>query len=135
MMNSINDLNLEIWKPVSQIIGYEVSNFGRVRSLPRKVKNRSGYRTVNGQIIKQLPAFDGYLGVQLRNSCKKTCFLVHRLVAIHFIDNQKNLPIINHIDGDKKNNKIENLEWTDKSGNAYHAISMGRWNMKKRLCI
>lgn len=64
----------------------------------------------------------GYPAVTLSNDHTKKTFPVHRLVALTFIENKDNLPVVNHKDGDRQNNKITNLEWTSLSGNAIHAI-------------
>lgn len=126
----------EIWEAVAGFDGYyEVSNFGNVKGVDRMVKNGHGERLIKSNYLKLLPAFDGYLGVQLRKGCKKTCLLVHRIVATVFVFNDGNMPIVNHKDFNKQNNHYSNLEWTTKSGNAYHAISGGRWNSFKNRKI
>lgn len=68
----------------------------------------------------------GYLAVKLRKcNGKRKQFYVHRLVAMMFIPNTINLPDINHIDGDKSNNHVSNLEWITKSENSKHAFNNG----------
>ena len=74
-----------------------------------------------GRIVKQQNSNSGYLRVELGG--KK--YLVHRLVAQAFIENHDNKPHVNHIDGNKKNNSAENLEWTTQSENQKHAYKMG----------
>lgn len=95
---------------------YEVSNLGRVRSLNYK-------RTDRIEILKQAKNQKGYLRVCLRNGGKNVDFLVHRLVATVFIDNQNNLPQVNHKDFDKTNNKVDNLEWVTSQENVCHAYN------------
>jgi len=64
---------------------------------------------------------DGYLGVCLQKEGKKKYFQVHRLVAITYLDNPKKLPTVNHIDGNKSNNSLSNLEWNTIADNIKHA--------------
>jgi len=117
---------MEIWKDVA---GYEnlymVSNLGNVKSLKRIVKRSvKGELLINEKLLKQANK-DGYRQVNLSNNgIKKNC-KVHRLVAIAFIENIENKPIINHIDGVRHNNKVENLEWCTQSENLKHAYKIG----------
>lgn len=103
----------EIWKPVKGYEGfYEVSNFGRVKSLEREVPNYpSGVRYNSEQFIK--PAFDrkGYIRIRLTINAKTKSFRAHRLVAEAFIPNPNNLAQVNHKDENKQNNYVDNLEW------------------------
>lgn len=103
----------EIWKDISGYEGlYRVSNLGKVESLRNNI------------ILKQSPTKDGYLAVGLCNGKTKTC-RAHRLVAIAFIPNPDNLPEVNHIDGNKTNNSVDNLEWVTPLENTHHAIRTG----------
>ena len=106
----------EIWKDVTGYEGlYQVSSLGRVKSL-RKNKVMSTPKN----------AKDGYLRVNLkRNVTQKQC-LVHRLVALAFIENPNNLPILNHINENKSDNRVENLEWCDKRYNACYGTCSER---------
>lgn len=95
----------EIWKDIEGYEGkYEVSNLGNVRSL-----NYRGSGKV--KLLKQIPDKDEYKTIQLCKNGKIKTYKVHRLVAIAFIPNPDNLPIINHKDEDKTNNNVNNLEW------------------------
>lgn len=105
----------EIWK---DIIGYEglyqVSSLGRVRSLDRYDSRNCFWE---GRILKLYTRKGGYLFVQLHLNGKGKNYLVHRLVAIAFIPNPDNLPEVNHLDEDKTNNRVENLEFCDRKYN------------------
>lgn len=113
----------EIWKDVKGYEGYyQVSNLGRVRSLPRN----KGKRVYGGKILKQVDRGNGYLCISLsKNNQKSPLISVHQLVAQAFIDNPNNLPQVNHIDGNKQNNRADNLEWSNASMQAIHAFSLG----------
>lgn len=107
----------EIWKNVVGYEGvYQVSNLG---NLKRLFKNKE--RMLSGREDK-----DGYIEVILsRKQSKKFCRL-HRLVAEAFIPNIDNKPQVNHKDRNKKNNKVENLEWVTCSENTIHTFETGR---------
>jgi hypothetical protein len=126
----------EIWKDIDFIDGfkglYQVSNLGRVKSLGRIVKYPgSKYGMYNGvfrpeKILK--PKIKRYAGVTLSNTNNKIYPNIHRLVAIGFIPNHFNKPCVNHIDGNKLNNKVSNLEWVTNSENQLHAYKTGLQN-------
>ena len=102
---------VEEWKPIRKYKGsYEVSNLGRVRSLPRDTKFGQRQKLVKGQILKPIDKH-GYLYVALSKHSKQAQCPIHRLVADAFIPNYDNLPQVNHIDENKANNRVENLEW------------------------
>ena len=103
----------EIWRPVVGYEGlYEVSSYGRVRSLDRYVKcDYESYRLHKGKVLSPAKDRYGYLYVVLSCNGKHKTITVHRLVAQAFIPNPDDLPIINHKDEDKLNNCVENLEW------------------------
>lgn len=89
--------------------GYTVDRSGNVF-------NKDGHR------MAQHPGGNNdYLQAVLCSNGKPKSFLVHRLVAIHYIDNPEDKPYVNHIDGDKQNNKVENLEWSTPSENMHHS--------------
>lgn len=113
----------EIWKDIVGYEGlYQVSNFGRVKSLDR-IDAENHFRV--GQIMKQ-KYLRGYAQVALRNGKRQKEYRVHRLVAIAFIPNPKNLPQVNHKDCNPGNNHVENLEWCD----AKYNINYGDRNKK-----
>lgn len=113
----------EEWRPAMSPFSssYEVSNFGRVRSLNR---NDSCGRRRTGREMAQLFS-RGYLAVNLYHLGSVRQVKVHRLVASAFLPNKKLLATVNHRDGNKKNNFVYNLEWSSHSENQKHAFSTG----------
>lgn len=113
---------METWKDVEGFEGiYQISNRGEVRSLDRF----DGIRGIKGRTIKPNLKQNGYAQVGLRKEGKRKWVSIHRLVAIHFINNPKNKPQVNHIDCNKQNNNIENLEWVTAQDNYKHAKENG----------
>lgn len=99
----------ERWKDIKGYEGrYQVSNFGRVKSLARKASNN---HMIKERILKPLGSGCDYLRVNLCKDGHSYRKLIHRLVAETFIPNLSNLPMVNHKDEDKTNNCVENLEW------------------------
>lgn len=117
----------EIWKDVKDYEGlYQVSNIGRVKSLKKEVNGRGNkVRIVKERILKPVIVYNGYERVILSKNCKTKLYRVNRLVAQAFIPNNNNYPIINHIDGDKRNNNVDNLEWCSYSHNSREAYRLG----------
>lgn len=116
---------VEIWKDINGFEGYyQISDYGNVRSLDRF----DGVNHRKGQLLKPTLKFNGYLQVGLRKHNKRKYFSIHRLVAIHFIDNPENKKQINHIDCNKQNNTINNLEWVTPKENQFHAKENGLRN-------
>ena len=112
----------EMWKPIKVAEDYEVSNFGRVRSVDRI--NAKGWR-YTGRLLKLQKDKKGYLTVGIMVSGKPKTFKVHRLVAFAFLDKVEGKEQINHIDGDKTNNNVMNLEWCNNAENQLHAVRVG----------
>lgn len=105
---------------------YQISNFGRVKSLTRIVNKRGGTRLIEEKIIKHhISRFNGYAQVNISLGQTTKVVLVHRLVAIAFIPNPENKPQVNHKNGDKIDNRTDNLEWCTISENALHSHKMG----------
>lgn len=118
---------LEEWKDISGFEGqYQVSNLGRVRSLDRWVRAVSGgcYK-ISGQLMRAADNGSGYLFVVMCKHSKYTQRLVHRLVAEAFIPNPENKRTVNHKDGNRQNNYVDNLEWATSSENNKHAYKLG----------
>ena len=119
---------VEEWKPVPCYEdSYEVSNLGRVRSIPRiRTQVFPNGKTINrhlkGMLRKQHKTKMGYYTVNLRSPERINSIghWVHRLVAMAFIPNPDNLPCVNHKDENPSNNRVDNLEWcTYKYNNSY----------------
>jgi len=112
----------EIWRPIPDYEGYyEISNTGKIKSLTRTITDINGRSfTLTGK--EKIPYIDaeGYYIIGLSKDGIKKNLKVHRLVALTFIPNPKNLPFVNHKDENKLNNNINNLEWcTQEYNNAY----------------
>lgn len=115
----------EIWKDIKGYEGlYIVSNLGNIKSLDRLIICRNNHlRKIYGRVLKQFKINSGYYTIKLWTSNKFKQILVHRLVAETFIPNPNCLPEVNHKDGNKENNCINNLEWVTKSENVQHAVN------------
>ena len=113
----------EIWKPIRNYEGlYEVSTFGRIKSVERYVKsNNNNYRLQKECIRKTALNNNGYVHVILCKDGNYTTYNVHRLVAETFIPNPGCLPEVNHKDEDKENNNVKNLEWVTHLNNIRHS--------------
>lgn len=118
----------EIWKDVIGYEGlYQVSNQGRVRSLDRNIKVKIKHNNKalkKGKILKIQKGKSGYIIVALCKDGKVKHYRVHRLVAAAFIDNPENKPYVNHINGDKTDNRVENLEFCTQSENVLHSYKI-----------
>lgn len=111
----------EIWKPILGFPGYLISSRGRVLALARK---DSAGRPRTEKILKQSVVRRYFYCGVFRNGKGKLC-RVHRLVALAFIPNPKRLPHVNHLDGDRFNNRVENLEWVTAKENVEHSARTG----------
>ena len=118
---------MEVWKDVIGYEGYyQISNYGLVKSLDRVVdKNIGQKKLLKSRLLKQGIDKDGYKHVILYKNGRGSIFKTHKLVAIAFIDNPNNKKEINHKNGVKTDNKIENLEWCTRSENVKHAFKNG----------
>ena len=125
--------NKEIWKSIPGYEGiYEVSSYGNVKSLDRKITNSIGTtRLYKGKILKKNNDRYGYPVCKLWKNSKGKNHTIHRLVAITFIENDDDKLLVNHIDGNKTNNHISNLEWCTNSENDLHAYRLGLRSTRK----
>lgn len=125
----------EIWLDIINFDGkYSISNLGRVRSNYYIWKNQTGQtgRVYKGKTFELNKDSRGYFHVSLFNGISRTRFRVHSLVALHFIENPKNLSYVNHIDGVKTNNHYTNLEWVTHKENMNHAWQNGLMEMARQ---
>ena len=120
----------EKWVDVKGYEGlYQISNYGHIKSKDRWKGNNGGLMLLKARVLKQHPNSRGYFRVQLvGENGKKEQLFVHRLVAMHFVDNPNIYVnnIVNHLDSDHTNNRADNLEWTTPEGNVEHAVRKGR---------
>lgn len=118
---------VEQWKEVIGYCGlYEISNLGNAKRISKTITNCKGVKVfIKGRFKKVIVDKNNYHWFSLSiNGINKT-LSVHRLVAIHFVPNPENKPDINHKDGNKANNKFNNLVWSTKSENSKHAYETG----------
>lgn len=124
---------MENWKDIQGYEDYQVSDLGNVKMTANSASRKE-------RILKPLNHPKGYFRVGLYKNKKVKFFFIHRLVATHFIENPENKATINHINGDKSNNSIQNLEWNTYRENMNHSIennlsSCGERNAKAKLNI
>lgn len=114
----------EIWKDIPNYENfYQASSFGRIRSVDRYNINSYKNRCIYGQNLKL--SNDRYSCVFLSKNGKAVKFTVHYLIAITFLKKKKHCNQINHIDANKRNNKVSNLEWCTMKQNMQHAHKNG----------
>lgn len=118
-------MNKEIWKTIDGYSNYQVSNLGNVKN--------TNYRNTGKELLLKGSSYNGYVHIALRKDNKSKIFLLHRLVAQAFIPNIDNKPCINHKDCDRKNNKVENLEWCTQQENIAYMDKLNRRNSGKKI--
>lgn len=112
------------WEVWCQVVGYEgvysVSSLGRIR------RDVAGHGAVAGRILRPWVRPDGYLSVALSKDCVEKTYLVHSVVATAFLGSRPPGLVVNHIDADKTNNAVANLEWVSSLENTRHAFRLNR---------
>ena len=115
------------WRDVAGFEGrYEVSNMGHVRTVPHYVDNHTGRILLKPRVLRPNVLQKGYLQVTISDSdSRRHARQVHRLVAEAFVERKDGCNQVNHKNGDKQDNRADNLEWTTNSGNQLHAWATG----------
>lgn len=129
---------MEIWKPIKNFEGYyEVSNLGRVRSLDRKIIRRDGTKVnFKGKVLSTKSVTrHGYVLAPLYKEGDEYGCTVHRLVAEAFCEKPEGCTQVDHINGDKTDNRVENLQWVSASENIKRAYRNGRNHNVARVPI
>lgn len=111
----------EVWKTIVGFPMYQVSNLGRIKSLGNDRQRKE-------KILKFGKSTNGYLQVNVGQKSKN----VHRIVALHFIENPNNFRTIDHIDSDKSNNRVDNLEWVTHRENSQRYWRKNKLNWTKK---
>ena len=116
---------IEKWKTIPDYENYKVSNLGIVKNI--------NYRGTGKEKILKGTSYNNYVYVTLRKNNESKTFLLHRLVAQAFIPNVENKPCINHIDCNRKNNKVNNLEWCTQQENIAYMDKKNRRVGNKKM--
>lgn len=113
------------WRKLDNYPGYSISSDGQVRSDSRILWNGKGFFRSKEKLLKPNTLAKGYYQVELKVGKMRHPRQVHRLVAETFIPNPNDYPQVNHINGIKNDNRVENLEWCNNSMNQLHAYKIG----------
>ncbi len=126
----------EEWRDIDEYVGfYQISNLGRLRSLPRKVDNLLGGRFQPEIKLKTWIKNNGYESIKLYKNGVPKHFLIHRLVASAFIPNTDNKSCVNHINGIRGDNRQVNLEWCTYSENSFHTYKNGYISKRRKRVV
>lgn len=122
---------LEIWKDVPGYENfYQANPSGFIKSLSKPLRIKKGFRVTKELIISNTDNGEGYFICSLSKNTIRKSILLHRLIALTFVPNPLNLPEVNHKDGNKLNNHVDNLEWVTRQQNIDHS-----WSKKLTNCI
>ena len=127
------------WKDIKDYEDlYQISDTGLIRHKDSKIKRKSKlgkvfYYNKKGKILSPGTTLNGYNFINLSKNNHIKHYDIHRLVAQAFIDNQNNYPEVNHKDGNKQNNCVDNLEWCDRGYNLKHALNLGLVNSQCKI--
>jgi hypothetical protein len=123
LFNRVYEDNKEIWINIKDYEGlYQISNFGRVKSLERIKKPGKGFYFRKERVLRETKDKDGYLYVVLLKESYRYTVKIHRLVAKAFIPNPEDKKQVNHKNGIKTDNNVDNLEWVTQSENITHSF-------------
>ena len=127
----------EVWKDIPEYEGtYQISNLGNVRSISRSVKGYKSRYCIPTRLKKKTINASGYEVVGLWKNNRQNLVFIHRLIAEAFIENPNRYPEVNHVDGNKQNNDISNLEWCSPRMNVDHAYRAGLTTRAKKVrCV
>ena len=128
-------IEIDEWKPIPSFEEYKINKNGVIISTVRYVHSKKNEQSVpfyREKILTPHKSKGGYMCVGLGSKGNRKTVKIHRLVAMTFIPNPHNLPEVNHKDGDKTNNNVENLEWCTPSENQKHAIRNGLKPLSKK---
>ena len=116
----------EIWKDIDEDSCFQVSSMGRIRTRDRIIKCPKMSYIRKGAIQKSFKNKDGYMVARIRKNKKIVYYSVHRLVASLFIKNPLSKPVVNHINHNRRDNRVENLEWVTHQENMSHMVLSNR---------
>jgi hypothetical protein len=127
---------MEIWKDINGFKNYQVSNLGYVKRKECIIIDKNNREFKCKEKILKPDIVKGYHRYTLSNNNIQKRFVVHRLVAFHFIENKENKPCVNHKDGNKFNNCVDNLEWVTYSENERHSYDfLNKVSSQRKLSI
>lgn len=122
----------EIWKDVNGFAGYQVSTLGRIRVVGITIPRGKHLVTYREHVLKNFISRNGYVRVDFKRNGQKKRESVHRVVAMAFIPNPNGLPMVNHKNAIRHDNRLENLEWVSASYNQRHRLFLNNpsWDME-----